>query len=307
MKNSKAALILSLILIIVLSFAAGGCSKKTNLDNFTNVNLYFANAEKNDLKAESRPIENISDKTKYVESVLTELLKGPSDSLLERIIPEKTRLIDAKVENSLATVNLSKAYLSEDGTDNILARYSIANTLFEISGISEVKIFVDGVEIKNSSGEPIGTISKSNVVKNSEDLTQKSISVTLYFADDDANLVTERRSAPIIDNSVEKTIVTELLKGPESDKLNATIPPGTRLISVETKENVCFVNFSSEFVTKHSGGSTGEALTVYSIVDSLTELKNVDKVQFLVEGNKIDVYKHLEFNEPFERDDSMVK
>lgn len=307
MKNSKAALILSLILIIVLSFAAGGCSKKTNLDNFTNVNLYFANAEKNDLKAESRPIENISDKTKYVESVLTELLKGPSDSLLERIIPEKTRLIDAKVENSLATVNLSKAYLSEDGTDNILARYSIANTLFEISGISEVKIFVDGVEIKNSSGEPIGTISKLNVVKNSEDLTQKSISVTLYFADDDANLVTERRSAPIIDNSVEKTIVTELLKGPESDKLNATIPPGTRLISVETKENVCFVNFSSEFVTKHSGGSTGEALTVYSIVDSLTELKNVDKVQFLVEGNKIDVYKHLEFNEPFERDDSMVK
>ena len=307
MKNSKAALILSLILIIVLSFAAGGCSKKTNLDNFTNVNLYFANAEKNDLKAESRPIENISDKTKYVESVLTELLKGPSDSSLERIIPEKTRLIDAKVENSLATVNLSKAYLSEDGTDNILARYSIANTLFEISGISEVKIFVDGVEIKNSSGEPIGTISKSNVVKNSEDLTQKSISVTLYFADDDANLVTERRSAPIIDNSVEKTIVTELLKGPESDKLNATIPQGTRLISVETKENVCFVNFSSEFVTKHSGGSTGEALTVYSIVDSLTELKNVDKVQFLVEGNKIDVYKHLEFNEPFERDDSMVK
>ncbi len=307
MKNSKAALILSLILIIVLSFAAGGCSKKTNLDNFTNVNLYFANAEKNDLKAESRPIENISDKTKYVESVLTELLKGPSDSSLERIIPEKTRLIDAKAENSLATVNLSKAYLSEDGTDNILARYSIANTLFEISGISEVKIFVDGVEIKNSSGEPIGTISKSNVVKNSEDLTQKSISVTLYFADDDANLVTERRSAPIIDNSVEKTIVTELLKGPESDKLNATIPPGTRLISVETKENVCFVNFSSEFVTKHSGGSTGEALTVYSIVDSLTELKNVDKVQFLVEGNKIDVYKHLEFNGPFERDDSMVK
>ena len=307
MKNSKAALILSLILIIVLSFAAGGCSKKTNLDNFTNVNLYFANAEKNDLKAESRPIENISDKTKYVENVLTELLKGPSDTSLERIIPEKTRLIDAKAENSLVTVNLSKAYLSEDGTDNILARYSIANTLFEISGISEVKIFVDGVEIKNSSGEPIGTISKSNVVKNSEDLTQKNISVTLYFADDDANLVTERRSAPIIDNSVEKTIVTELLKGPESDKLSATIPQGTRLISVETKENVCFVNFSSEFVTKHSGGSTGEALTVYSIVNSLTELKNVDKVQFLVEGNKIDVYKHLEFNEPFERDDSMVK
>ena len=307
MKNSKAALILSLIFIIVLSFAAGGCSKKTNLDNFTNVNLYFANAEKNDLKAESRPIENISDKTKYVENVLTELLKGPSDTSLERIIPEKTRLIDAKAENSLVTVNLSKAYLSEDGTDNILARYSIANTLFEISGISEVKIFVDGVEIKNSSGEPIGTISKSNVVKNSEDLTQKNISVTLYFADDDANLVTERRSAPIIDNSVEKTIVTELLKGPESDKLSATIPQGTRLISVETKENVCFVNFSSEFVTKHSGGSTGEALTVYSIVNSLTELKNVDKVQFLVEGNKIDVYKHLEFNEPFERDDSMVK
>ena len=72
-------------------------------------------------------------------------------------------------------------------------------------------------------------------------------------------------------------------------------------------KQICFVNFSSEFVTKHSGGSAGEAMTVYSIVNSLTELKNVDKVQFLVEGNKIDVYKHLEFNEPFPRDETWIK
>ncbi|UKI38070.1 MAG: GerMN domain-containing protein [Clostridiales bacterium] len=105
---------------------------------------------------------------------------------------------------------------------------------------------------------------------------------------------------------MKKTVITELMKGPTDKSLRSTIPDGTKLLSVETKDGICFVNFSQEFVSKHSGGSAGEYMTVYSIVNSLTELEHIQKVQFLVDGNKLEVFKHMVFNEPFERDASII-
>ena len=107
--------------------------------------------------------------------------------------------------------------------------------------------------------------------------------------------------------SLEKLIVSELIRGPKSQNAGRTIPQETKIRSVETKDRVCFVNLSSEFVSKNNVGTSAELLTIYSIVDSLTELSNVDKVQFLIEGEKKDVYHHMVFNEPIERDITLIQ
>ena len=77
-------------------------------------------------------------------------------------------------------------------------------------------------------------------------------------------------------------------------------------MSVETKEGVCFVNLSKEFITKHPGGTSAEIMTVYSIVNSLTELINVNKVQFLIDGEIKELFNHIVINEPLERDVSYI-
>jgi germination protein M len=86
-----------------------------------------------------------------------------------------------------------------------------------------------------------------------------------------------------------------------------TIPSEVKLINIETKEGICFVNFSEDLITKHWGGTAGEIFTIYSIVNSLTELDYIDKVQFLIEGKKQETFTHMIFNEPFERDESLIK
>ena len=49
-----------------------------------------------------------------------------------------------------------------------------------------------------------------------------------------------------------------------------------------------------------------ELLTIYSIVNSLCELDQIDRVQFLVEGKKLDTYKdNLQFKTPFTAVDSI--
>ncbi|MBE7037452.1 MAG: hypothetical protein E7404_00955 [Ruminococcaceae bacterium] len=289
-------------MILVLSFITlFGCANNTQ----KNIKLYFSNAEKTELKTETRTYKgNVN-----VDTILDELLKGPSDLPLVRIIPKGTKLLSSTKEGDLVNLDFSSEYKTLSAHDELLARHSIAKTVFEIEGINRIKIFIGGTELLNSSGESVGEISKDSLITTPTENIAKYENVTLYFSDEAAMyVVPEVRNAPLIDNSLEKTIVTELIKGPENKALLSTIPDGTKLLSIETKDSICFVNFSQDFVTKHNGGSAGEYLTVYSIVNSLTELENVEKVQFLVEGNKLEIFKHMEFGEPFSRDaDAIAK
>ncbi len=292
------------IISILIVTALFGCGKSKQ----NTIKLYFANAEKTELKCEERPYNGSkSTESKYLENIINELLKGPADVPLVRVIPDGTKLLSLKESGGVVTLDFSSEYNTLAPSDELLARHSIAKTLFEVEGINKIKIFVGGVELISSNGDKVGEISKDSLVTTPTQNTTKYETVTLYFSDDAAMyLIPEARTAPLVDNSIEKTIITELMKGPTNKSHKATIPDGTKLLSVETKDGICFVNFSQEFVSKHSGGSAGEYMTVYSIVNSLTELDNVDKVQFLIDGNKLEVFKHMMFNEPFERDSSAI-
>ena len=132
--------------------------------------------------------------------------------------------------------------------------------------------------------------------------------VKLYFANEGANgLIPEGRTVTVNSKeSLEYVLVNELIKGPEADYAYQTVPEGTKILSVETKEGTCFVNLSQEFKSKHPGGSAAENMTIYSVVNTLTELETVDKVQFLIEGQKMEVFIHSIFNEPFERNENII-
>ncbi len=302
----KTIVVIFSVLLILTIFQACGYQRNNQGAKY---NLYFANNEVNALEIESRNInikyDDYDDEDDVAEIVLKELLKGPSASSLKSVIPNGTKLKDIDVEDGIALVNLSKEYYDNDAATELLARFSLVNTLCDISGISKIKIFVDGVELINSTGSAVGAIGKSDIADDS--ITENTKVVKLYFSNKDATmLVPERRSIALVDNNLEKSVVAELLKGPVDPKLSATIPSGTNVLSVETKEGICFVNLSEEFVSKHSGGSSAEVMTIYSVVNSLTEFDNVSKVQFLVGGKKLDVYKHMMFSEPFERDETVI-
>ena len=131
--------------------------------------------------------------------------------------------------------------------------------------------------------------------------------MTLYFGDKtEAGLRSETRKATMTDNSLENTVVTELLRGPVDDKLERTIPESVSLISIETTEDVCFVNFSSNFTDIGSNNSKELKLAVYSVVNSLTRLPGIDKVQVLVDGKKPKNDEQQLFTAPLERDETII-
>ncbi|MDP4181498.1 MAG: GerMN domain-containing protein [Bacillota bacterium] len=138
--------------------------------------------------------------------------------------------------------------------------------------------------------------------------------IHLYFANEDnSKLKLEVRYIPIKDakksvNNLAGIVVKELIKGPTKSGLKPTIPEGTKLkTSVSIKSGVATVNLSKDFADKHPGGKDAERITIYSIVNSLTEIKDIQKVKFLINGEVRESYKgSFKFDAAFPRNVALI-
>lgn len=116
---------------------------------------------------------------------------------------------------------------------------------------------------------------------------ENTVKITLYFSDESAvDVIPERREVLRRNEPLEAIVLRELIRGPIEAGMQRTIPAETRVISVEVVDRIAYANFSREIVSRHPGGSTGEYMTIMSIVYSLTELPGIEKVQLLLEGEK---------------------
>ena len=299
MMKKSAAMFMILMLILT------GCGKKQGGSGSKTVELYFLGNDGKTMALETRNVpENTEDVTAFA---IRELLNGPAASDHSRVIPENTRLIDVKTNSGAVTVNLSKEFDSGDDVTKLLSRNTLRSTVFSIDGIDELIILVEGKKITSvSKDEPVGKMDKDDLITDTGKLENDIVNVTLYFADSNAMyLVPEQRQIVSKDSSqLELAILNELLKGPNTDGLYAVIPSDVKVLSVKTERGVCFVTLSSEFVNKSSGGSAGELLSVYSIVNTLCELKDVDKVQILVDG--MASFGSLDLSEPLKKNKDLL-
>lgn len=270
--------------------------------------LYFVNAQGTGIVSETREI-TASEVNELLTKVVDGLISGPVTAEARRIIPEGTRLIKAELEGDTAQLDFSKEFYNCEETDSIFVRTTVVSSVTAINGIKNVHITVNGNELITAKGDEVGIMNKDDIIYTTEpDINEKRY-FKLYFANADGNkLVAEAREIVISQNeSVELQVLKELFKGPENNSLARTVPGETKIISVETKEGICFVNLSQDFISRHTGGTSGETMTIYSIVNTLTELDNIDRVQFLIEGQKNESFIHMMINEPFESNDMYIE
>jgi germination protein M len=302
--------IISVLLAAIMVFSLASCVRK---GANAKINVYFKNTELQALSAESVEYVGSNNTVDMARFAMEKLEEGPKDSNNVAVLPEGTRFNSVSVADGLARVDFSKQFINASGVDEIMARFSGVSTLCDIPGIEKVLITVGGEALTSSStGEEVGVLSKNDIVYDTDMIPANSSEKTtlkLYFANSDATaLKAEERQVETQNSlSMEKTIITELLKGPVSKELVAVIPSETKLLNLETNNGVCFVNFSSEFVTKFTGGTNTGMLIVYSIVNSLTELDDVDSVQILIEGKTGVEFGDFVFDEPIERSKNIVQ
>ncbi|MDI9441646.1 MAG: GerMN domain-containing protein [Firmicutes bacterium] len=102
-------------------------------------------------------------------------------------------------------------------------------------------------------------------------------------------------------------VLKDLLEGPRLPGLAPVLPPDVSVLGYTQRGSVLYVSFSHHLRSNHPGGSRAEMLTVYGIVNSLTEIAGIERVQILIEYEQIDTLTgHIDLGKPLERDYSLL-
>lgn len=156
--------------------------------------------------------------------------------------------------------------------------YCIINYLKEKQASSEIEEYTPQEEI-------------------SDDQMRKTM-VSLYFYNNETGeLETEARlidAVELIENPYTK-LVQMLIEGPKSEKLKSLIPDDVKIIKTEFNGGCVTIDLSIELLNYTEDIDLKNKM-INSIVNTLTELTEVDSIKFLIDGKQND-----EFNEEYVR------
>jgi germination protein M len=152
--------------------------------------------------------------------------------------------------------------------------------------------------------DPVDDSQTKNSAVNTED--DRTVSVKVFFCDDQGEKLVAESHEVDAQSNLPKAAIEQLIAGPDSKDLVDTIPEGTKLLDLDIVNGIAYANFSEELSTKHWGGSAMEALTVQSIVNTLTQFDDIKKVKILLDGSTAEtIAGHVDISNPLSGD-SMI-
>ena len=273
------------------------------------IRLYVMNEERAKVVTEETALPEGS-----VEMQVSELLTVLEERLWTA--DEKSRITDQNpiyefkiAESGLVTLRFSADYTATSAITEVLRRAALVKTLCQLEGITAVEFYVGSQPMLTLAGKPVGMLTAKDFIDSTGENTEfyQEAQVVVYFAGLLGDALEEANLKILYDGtmSTERLVLQQLMEGPVSDDMLPVIPQGSVLNKVTIRDGICYVDFNEKFMEKREG-ITAE-VAIYSIVNSLTELSNVYKVQFLINGSVRKNYQNLDFSQPFERNLEIVE
>ena len=292
------------IFILTLALLLSGCSAARSTEKAGGTLIYCLDEDYESLETESCVLSGTKIEDE-IEELIAVIEGGPRENTHRALLPEGVTVQSCHFSNGIATLDFSKGYRGMSKTREVLVRAGFVRTLVQLPGIRYVAVTVDGIPIADSEGSEIGLMAADTFIENTGRQINNYVhtSISLYFAAEGGlSLVRESRSIYYSSSKpLEWAIVERLIAGPKVKDNYAVIPVGTKIISVTTSENVCYVNLTEGFLADLPGIS--RRVTLYSIVNSICENCNVAMVQMSVGGETdVDFGEGLDFSKPFEPD-----
>ena len=295
------------LLLAMFAFLLAGCKAEEVSEEGTKI--YYLNKEATAVVPVSYEIYGDGPEV-IVEELLAKLEEVPESVDLRRTIPESVKLLSYTLDRKQLYLDFSIEYLNMDTATEVLVRAALVKTMVQAEGVSFIGIRVAGEPIKDTKGSVIGLMNENTFLDNmgSEENATKIGILNLYFANEkgdklkNQNCVVEYNA----NVAVEKVVVEQLIAGPTENGFYATIPKDTKVMSVTTKDGVCYVNLDTGFTAQ--GYDVLGTVTIYSIVNSLTDLPGITSVQLLVNGETSITYKdNISLETTFQKNPEIVE
>lgn len=295
--------LLTVSFLILFCFGCAGCGRKETLpDDGSQYTVYYLNSSGNQLVGNSYEALG-TEKEQLIQELLTRMTSVPPELDCQSALPSRVEKITFRLEENVLYLYADANYALMNSVQEILCRAALTKTLTQIEGIDYLSIYCAEQPIVDGAGNPVGMLSASDFVDSIRDVNSfEKTELTLYFANADGDgLVEEKREVMRNTNtSLEKLIVEQLIEGPERADHYPTMPKDVKLLNVSVNESVCSINLDSTFLNNTL--EVQDYIPIYSIVNSLSELSTVSRVQIRINGSQDAVFRdQIPLNTVFER------
>jgi spore germination protein GerM len=201
--------------------------------------------------------------------------------------------VKALIKSSLILVIIALITLTMVGCNEKQSSKSAAQSSASISSDTEQKKADNVVAVNPIEEKQIPKVTTTTQ-------PAKKVEIELYFGNNQGDKIIKEMRSVKANSNLPKAAMEQLIAGPESKDLIDTIPEGTKILNVDIIKGVAYANFSNELSTKHWGGSAMEALTIQSIVDTLSQFNGVAQVKIMLDGSPADtIAGHIDISQPF--------
>lgn len=292
---SKSAGIISCFALFLCCIILSACGKDDTPSEDA-ISVYYVNSSETGIVSKSYELEADKDDTEAAIDELIEVLGTMPDRLeYEAPISGDIKLVGYSLHDKLLTLNFASKYSQLGRTIEILDRAAIVRTFTQLDDVDYVNFQVEGSPITDHYGNVIGNMSADTFIYNvgNEINTYEKVELRLYFASEEGNkLIPVYRSVVYNSNiSMEKLAVEQIISGPNSDIAYPTISKDAKVKSINVKDGVCYIDLDQEFLNQPNHVTAETA--IYSIVNTVTELPNINKVVFSVNGQ--DSFQFMDF------------
>ena len=228
---------------------------------------------------------NTSESPELAARTIFDALKTPPDISYFPTVPKTLNLDFAKLDNGTLSINIVTNGTILSQRNEYIAFLSIVNSMKSIKGVDNLKILVNSKESKVF----LRYVDINQTLSNLTSTLPKFREMNLYFITPDMQyLALENRE--ILDNKdpqvLAREVLDELSYGSNIGLVSYFKSDYIKGIELKSFGNA-ILDFSDK-INELSFGSKDATLFTLSVVNSLTEIKDIESVSFLIEGEKVD-------------------
>ena len=178
-----------------------------------------------------------------------------------------------------------------------------------LAAVSVLALAVGCSDEQKGASSPAAQTEQMQDQEKSAAAEPKELMVNVYYPrSDGTGLVAVRRTVSTEKDDKYTAAMKSLLTGTKEKGQTNVFPKKAKLRSVVVKDGIATVDFSKELQTNFSGGSTGEEMLIGSIVNTLTDFPEVQKVSILIDGSAVETLSgHMDLSEPLTRMTELLK
>ena len=294
-------LILSLLLLPVLPGCRSPELQSPGQFYYYRTDTHFSGTD-GVLAPETRELFGIEDDP---DAILALYCQGPLSRELENPLPSDCPAPAYSLQDGILRLHFSRDFAQLSGLELTVAAGCLARTLLPLTGADTLVLTAQDSLL---DGETSMTVSLADLGLRDDTQDRLHGDFTVFYANADGRYLVARSISEFLTSREElpMLLLSQMCSQPQDPDLRSVLPEGTLVRSATVEDGLCIVDLSREFVSNRSYAPSAQLLSIFGIVNTLTALPEISRVELSVEGELLLRLGSVALSGPLSRDDRFL-